>query len=133
MKIVIDTNVVISAALGSKTCTKALLKASHEDIIVPRLITEELKRFLAKVESAKKIDKNKLTELHNFFQYFINLSIITKDYSLYSYSDDLPDNHFLSVASHHRAYLIIGDLKCQKIAKENEIMCYSPAQYITLS
>ncbi|MFO7881136.1 MAG: hypothetical protein R6U52_01195, partial [Kosmotogaceae bacterium] len=70
--------------------------------------------------------------LYNFFQYFIKLSIITEDYSLYSYSNDLPDNHFLSVASHHRAYLITGDLKCQKIAKENKIMCCSPAQYITL-
>jgi predicted nucleic acid-binding protein len=77
MKIVIDTNVVISAALGSSTCTKALLKASHEVIMVPRLITEELKRFLAKVESTKKIDKVKLTELNNFFQYFIKLSVIT--------------------------------------------------------
>ncbi|MFO7882142.1 MAG: PIN domain-containing protein, partial [Kosmotogaceae bacterium] len=103
MKIVIDTNVVISAALGSKTCTKALLKAAHEDIIVPSLIIKELKKFLVKVESAKKIDKNKFTELYNFFQYFIKLLIITEDYTLYSYSNDLPDNHFLSVASHHRA------------------------------
>ncbi|TYB84063.1 MAG: putative toxin-antitoxin system toxin component, PIN family [Kosmotoga sp.] len=101
MKIVIDTNVVISAVLGSSTCTKALLKATYENIIVPSLTTEELKRFLTKVKSAKKIDKGKLTELNNFFQYFIKLSVITEDYSLYSYSDDLPDNHFLSVASHH--------------------------------
>ncbi|MDK2945255.1 MAG: hypothetical protein PWQ24_1970 [Mesotoga sp.] len=27
MKVVIDTNVVISAALGSRTCSKAVIKA----------------------------------------------------------------------------------------------------------
>jgi len=38
MKVVIDTNVVISAALGSRTCSKPVLKALDQGVIEPRYL-----------------------------------------------------------------------------------------------
>ncbi len=48
MKIVIDTNVVISAALGSNTCKHAILRAFNEEheIVEPKIISLELERFV---------------------------------------------------------------------------------------
>ena len=58
MKIVIDTNIVISAALGSNTCKTAILKAFGQKhiIIEPPIISLELDRFLYKLQ--KKVGNN---------------------------------------------------------------------------
>ncbi len=47
MKIVIDTNVVISAALGSNTCKYAILKAFNgkHDVVEPKIISLEFERY----------------------------------------------------------------------------------------
>jgi len=56
MKIVIDTNIVISAALGSNTCKTAILKAFGQKhiIIEPPIISLELDRFLYKLSTSTK-------------------------------------------------------------------------------
>ena len=51
MKVVIDTNVIISAALGSKTCSEVILWAiSHAQIIEPDIIAIELEHIDARGE-----------------------------------------------------------------------------------
>ncbi len=53
MKVVIDTNVVISAALGSKTCSHAVFKALEQGVIEPRIFPQELRRFITKLKKRK--------------------------------------------------------------------------------
>jgi predicted nucleic acid-binding protein len=50
MKVVIDTNVIISAALGSQTCKEAILKALEKyEVIEPKIVSMELDRFYLKM------------------------------------------------------------------------------------
>lgn len=56
MKVVIDTNVVISAALGSKTCSHAVFKALEQGVIEPRIFPQELRRFIIKLKKRKSIE-----------------------------------------------------------------------------
>ncbi|TYB85417.1 MAG: PIN domain-containing protein [Kosmotoga sp.] len=82
MKIVLDTNVVISAALGSKSCSRTIIKASREKIIEPLLVKEELEKFLIKVQLKKEPDGDNLTRGYGkiYKAYikllFVNLGVI---------------------------------------------------------
>ena len=59
MKVVIDTNVVISAALGSNTCSKVILWViNNTEIIEPNIIAIEIEHFCKRLAINQKI-KNK--------------------------------------------------------------------------
>ncbi len=58
MKVVIDTNVIISAALGSQTCKEAILKALEKyEVIEPKIVSMELDRFYLKMSQEIKNNK----------------------------------------------------------------------------
>ena len=58
MKVVIDTNVIISAVLGSQTCKETILKALEKyEVIEPKIVSMELDRFYLKMSQELKIPK----------------------------------------------------------------------------
>lgn len=67
MKVVIDTNVIISAALGSPTCSEVILMAiKNAQIIEPNIVSVELSRFCEKLEKQQQSD-DKIKQIKNFF------------------------------------------------------------------
>ena len=57
MKVVIDTNVIISAALGSQTCKEAILKALEKyEVIEPKIVSME-KKWKKKWGQASQVHK----------------------------------------------------------------------------
>lgn len=131
MKVVIDTNVVISAALGSKTCSKTVLKALEQGVIEPQIFVQELQRFIMKLKGKEKYGNIQLEGLSNFIDYFLMTVEIVDDYKLVTYSTDFPDNHFISLAAARNALLITGDKLCLKSALSGNVNCRTPAQYLS--
>ena len=131
MKVVIDTNVVISAALGSRTCSKAVIKALDQGVIEPLIFVQELRSFIKKLKGKEKYRHIELEHLSNFIDYFITMVEIVDDYRLLPYSTDFPDNHFISLAAARNALLITGDKLCLKNALSGNVNCRTPAQYLS--
>ncbi|HON29043.1 MAG TPA: putative toxin-antitoxin system toxin component, PIN family [Mesotoga sp.] len=128
MKVVIDTNVVISAALGSRTCSMAIIKALEQEVIEPGIFTQELRRFIVKLMGKRR--NAELEALSNFVEYFITVVEIVDDYQLVSFSTDPPDNHFISLAAARNALLITGDKLCLQSALRGNVKCKTPSQYL---
>ena len=128
MKVVIDTNVVISAALGSRTCSMAIIKALGQEVIEPGIFTQELRRFIVKLMG--KCRNAELEALSNFVEYFITVVEVVDDYQLVSFSTDHPDNHFISLAAARNALLITGDKLCLQSALQGNVKCKTPSQYL---
>ena len=131
MKVVIDTNVVISAALGSRTCSKAVLKALNQGVIEPQIFAQELRRFIMKLKEKEKYRHIELEHVSNFVDHFLTMVEIVDDYRLLPYSTDSPDNHFISLAAAQNALLLTGDKLCLKSAQSGNVNCKTPAQYLS--
>ena len=130
MKVVIDTNVVISAALGSKTCSMVVVKALEQGVIEPGIFPQELRRFISKLKEKEKYRNVDLEGLSNFIEYYIEMVEIVDDFQLVSFSTDLPDNHFISLAAARDALLITGDKLCLQSALGSNVNCKTPSQYL---
>jgi len=116
MKIVIDTNVIISAALGSQTCSKVILWAmNNAQIIEPNIVSIELEHF------CKKLITNQIIE-NNIKQ--------IEPGKILNISTDKPDNHFLSLSLEEDAIFITGDKLALEFAKANNIKAASPSDFI---
>jgi len=130
MKVVIDTNVVISAALGSKTCSTVVVKALEKGVIEPVIFPQELRRFILKLKEKEKYRNVDFEMLSNFIEYYIEMVEIVDDFQLVSFSTDLPDNHFISLAVARDALLITGDKLCLQSALGGNVNCKTPSQYL---
>jgi putative PIN family toxin of toxin-antitoxin system len=131
MKVVVDTNVVISAALGSKTCSMVVVKALEQGVIEPGIFPQELRRFVVRLKEKEKYRNVDLESLSNFIEYYIEIVEIVDDYRLVSFSTDLPDNHFISLAGARDALLITGDKLCLQSALRGNVNCKTPSQYLS--
>ncbi len=131
MKVVIDTNVVISAALGSKTCSMVVVKALEQEVIEPGIFSQELRRFVVRLKEKEKYRNVDLESLSNFIEYCIEIVEIVDDYRLVSFSSDLPDNHFISLAAARDALLITGDKLCLQSALRGNVNCKTSSQYLS--
>ncbi len=131
MKVVIDTNVVISAALGSKTCSMVIVKALEQGVIEPGIFPQELRRFISKLKEKEKYRNADLEGLSNFLEYYIEMVEIVDDFQLVSFSTDLPDNHFISLTAARDTLLITGDKLCLQSALGGNVNCKTPSQYLS--
>ncbi len=125
----IDTNDVISAAFGSKSCSRAIVKTLDAEVVEPPLIVEELSRFVERLSDNDKIDDNSIRGFVRFIEFFLSTVRIVRGYPLICYGQDLPDNHFISLAAFESALLVTGDKLCRRIALENNVKCVSPSEY----
>ena len=131
MKIVIDTNVVISAALGSNTCKHAILKSfnGEHDVVEPKIISLELERFVKKIKEKGSFPKEKVDDIDNFFKVFTALVKICEPKEIMSINPDKADNFFLSLAAEKSALFISGDKLALKSGKSVGIFAISPTEW----
>lgn len=130
MKVVIDTNVIISAALGSQTCSKVILWVmNNAQIIEPNIVSIELEHFCKKLITNQKIENN-IKQIESFFEVFLSFCTIKNPGNILNISTDKPDNHFLSLSLKEDAIFITGDKLALEFAKENNIKAASPSDFI---
>ena len=130
MKVVIDTNVIISAALGSQTCSKVILWVmNNAQIIEPNIVSIELEHFCKKLITNQKIENN-IKQIEIFFEIFLSFCTIKNPGKILNISTDKPDNHFLSLSLKEDAIFITGDKLALEFAKANNIKAASPSDFI---
>jgi len=131
MKIVIDTNIVISAALGSNACKTAILKAFGRQHVVlePPIITLELDRFLHKLQKKMGDNIELLDNIEAFFRAFLVSVEIKSPSKIRNISSDKPDNHFLSLAFEESALFLTGDKLAVESGKKAGILAMVPSEW----
>jgi len=129
MKVVIDTNVIISAALGSQTCKEAILKALEKyELIKPKIVSIELDRFYLKISQETKNSK-KMKAIYDYFRIFLMFVKIENPKKVLDISPDKPDNYFISLALEHSAIFITGDKVTLKCARDMKIDAKLPVEF----
>jgi len=130
MKVVIDTNVIISAALGSQTCKEAILKALERyEIIEPKIVSMELDRFYLNMSQEIKNIK-KIKAIYDYFRIFIMFAKIENPKKVLDISPDKPDNYFISLALEYSAIFITGDKSALKYARDMKIDAKLAAEFL---
>jgi len=130
MKVVIDTNVIISAALGSHTCSNVILwTMNNAQIIEPKIVSLELDRFCKKLVTHQK-SKDNIKQIESFFEVFLSFCTIKNPGKILNISTDKPDNHFLSLSFEEDAIFITEDNLALEFAKTNNIKAASPSDFI---
>jgi putative PIN family toxin of toxin-antitoxin system len=130
MKVVIDTNVIISAALGSQTCKEAILKALEKyEVIEPQILSMELDRFYLKMNQEIKSNK-KIKAIYDYFRIFLMFVKIEDPKKVLDISPDKPDNYFISLALEYSAIFITGDKGALKYARDMKIDAKSVAEFL---
>jgi len=130
MKVVIDTNVIISAALGSQTCKETILKALEKyEIIEPKIVSMELDRFYLKMSQEIKNTK-KIKAIYDYFRIFLMFAKIENPKKVLDISPDKPDNYFISLALEYSAIFITGDKGALKYVRDMKIDAKSAAEFL---
>jgi putative PIN family toxin of toxin-antitoxin system len=130
MKVVIDTNVIISAALGSQTCKEAILKALEKyEVIEPKIVSMELDRFYLKMSQEIKNTK-KIKAIYDYFSIFLMFAKIENPKKVLDISPDKPDNYFISLALEYSAIFITGDKGALKYARDMKIDAKLAAEFL---
>lgn len=130
MKVVIDTNVIVSAALGSQTCKEAILKALEKyEVIEPKIVYMELNRFYLKMSQEIKNTK-KIKAIYDYFRIFLMFAKIENPKKVLNISPDKPDNYFISLALEYSAMFIAGDKGALKYARDMKIDAKLAAEFL---
>ena len=126
-KIVIDANVIISAAFGGNPL-KAVVRALEDHEVY---LSEEIERELASVFTglAKKLSREKISFIQEKIQQIAGLGKRICVLAQVTLSRDAKDDHYLSLCREVRAdFLITGDKDLLSISqdnlKKNGITCF---------
>jgi len=126
-KIVIDANVIISAAFGGNPL-KAVVRALEDHEVY---LSEEIERELASVFTglAKKLPREKISFIQEKIQQIAGLGKRISVSAQVTLSRDAKDDHYLSLCREVRAdFLITGDKDLLSISqdnlKKNGITCF---------
>ena len=130
MKVVIDANVIISAALGSQTCKEAILNALEKyEVIEPKILSIELDRFYLKMSQEIKNNK-KIKAIYDYFRIFLMFVKIENPKKVLDISPDKPDNYFISLALEYSAIFITGDKVALKYARDIKVDAKLVAEFL---
>ncbi|OGI28654.1 MAG: putative toxin-antitoxin system toxin component, PIN family [Candidatus Moranbacteria bacterium RIFOXYA12_FULL_44_15] len=134
MKIVIDTNVFISALITPKSNSAKILRLLERDEFNV-LVSEEIILEILKVLSYSKIRKrHKLTslEIKNLIDDYVAISkLVFPGKKLNIVKDDPSDNKFLECALAGRAgFIITGDVHLLKLKKFGKIQILNPRDFL---
>ena len=130
MRAVVDVNVLISAVLSASGSPAAVLRAGREgrfDIILSRLLLQELTRALAYPKLRQRISPNQATSLVNWLTNHGTL-VEDPDRPAPVGSRDPGDNYLLAVAAEGRAYLVTGDQDLLVLGDDLPVL--TPAQFL---
>ena len=136
MRIVLDTNVLISAAFwyGSSNEIMEKIERNEIELILSKEIIEEFSRVLGYEEIQEKI-KNKSLEMKRTVGRVVSLSkIVVPSTRATIVKDDPDDNKFIEAALEGKAnYIITQDNHLLKIKKYKGIKIVSPSEFLRLS
>ncbi len=134
-KVVVDANVIISAAFGGKPL-EAIVRALQDHEVYP---SQPIERELQEVISAlsKKLTKEQILFVQEKIQQLLSLSMRISVSTQVVLSRDAKDDHYLSLCKEAKAdFLITGDKDLlsipQEDLKENGISCrmVSPVEFL---
>lgn len=134
MKVVIDTNVLISALIGPTSVPAQVLDLIASQTIMPFMSAEtqsELYRVLGykKIQKALEITPEKAQELAESI--VLNCQMIHSDMAVMVIEEDESDNRYIEVAlAAKAAYVITGDHHLLKLEEYSGIEILTPAQFL---
>jgi putative PIN family toxin of toxin-antitoxin system len=134
-KVVIDANVIISAAFGGNPL-RAVIRAMEEDeVYLSQAIERELTEVFSKL--SKKLKREQITFLSERMREFIGMANQVSVSTRVVLSRDAKDDHYLSLCKDVEAdFLVTGDKDLLSITpealKENGIPCriFTPQEFV---
>jgi len=134
-KVVIDANVIISAAFGGNPL-RAVIRAMDEDeIYLSRAIERELTEVFSKL--SKKLNRERLTFLNDRMRELVGMAKQVAVSTRVALSRDAKDDHYLALCKEVKAdFLITGDKDLLSIRpealKESGISCriLTPQEFV---
>ncbi|MCX7975240.1 MAG: putative toxin-antitoxin system toxin component, PIN family [Candidatus Aminicenantes bacterium] len=137
-KVVIDANVIISAAFGGKPLEALAWAMRDHEVYLSPSIEKELKETMLSL--SKKLLADKMAYLHEKIEQLMRLARSVSPSVNIALSRDPKDNHYLALCKEVKAdYLVTGDKDLLAISKEvlekNGIRCaiLSPDEFLEQS
>ena len=134
-KVVIDANVIISAAFGGKPLEAVVRALKEHEVYLSLTIEQELEGIISGL--SKKLTKEQILFIREKFQQLLSLAKRISISTRVVLSSDAKDDHYLSLCKEARAdFLITGDKDLLSISQEslkkNEISCLmvSPQDFL---
>jgi len=116
-KIVIDTNVIISAAFGGKPLEAVVRAIENHEVYLSQAIEQELKGVISGL--SKKLSIEQISFINEKIQQLIGLAKSISVSTGVILSRDAKDDHYLSLCKAARAdFLITGDKDLLSISEE---------------
>lgn len=117
-KVVIDANVIISAAYGGKPLEALVLALEEHEVYLSESIRHELEDTFLKL--SKKLSKEQILFIQERIQQIVAIAQCIVVSAAVSLSRDAKDNHYLSLCKEAKAdFLITGDKDLLSISPEN--------------
>jgi len=125
-KVVLDANVIISAAFGGKPLGAVVGALKDHEVYISETIAKELVGVLSGL--SKKLSEDQLSFLHEKIQQLLTLATPISLSTRVVLSRDAKDDHYLSLCKEAKAdYLVTGDKDLLSISqdklKANGISC----------
>lgn len=136
MRVVLDTNVVVSALLSPGGPPAALLRSWRErriEVLASEASLAELAGVLARPRIARRLGWS-TAERRDFLHSFGDATLlVTPDVSIDVIAADPPDNRFLELALAGAAeYLVTGDQHLAALGAFEGIPMVTPAQFVAV-
>jgi putative PIN family toxin of toxin-antitoxin system len=136
-KVVIDANVIISAAFGGKPLEAVARALKEHDVFISESILEELEGVLRRL--SKKLSPEQVHYLQEKVSQVLKVARRIPVSTKLSLSRDAKDDHYLSLCKEARAdFLISGDKDLldldSEVLKRNGITCLitNPASFLEI-
>jgi putative PIN family toxin of toxin-antitoxin system len=134
-KVVIDANVMISAAFGGRPLEAVVQALENHEVYLSLMIERELREVIAGL--SKKLTKEQIFFIQEKFQQALNLAKRVSVSTHVVLSRDPKDDHYLSLCREVGAdFLVTGDKDLlnmsQESLKKNKISCLivSPQEFL---
>jgi putative PIN family toxin of toxin-antitoxin system len=134
-KVVIDVNMIISAAFGGKPLEAVVQALENHEVFLSLTIERELQEVILGL--SKKLTKEQIFFIQEEFQHLLSLAKRISISTHVVLSRDAKDDHYLSLCKEVRAdFLITGDKDLLSISQEglkkNGISCLivSPQEFL---
>jgi len=134
-KVVIDANVIISAAFGGKPLEAVVQALKNHEVYLSLMIERELREVIPGL--SRKLTKEQIFFIQENFQQVLSLAKRVSVSTHVVLSRDAKDDHYLSLCREVRAdFLVTGDKDLLSISheslKKNKISCLivSPQEFL---
>ncbi|MBI5374230.1 MAG: putative toxin-antitoxin system toxin component, PIN family [Candidatus Schekmanbacteria bacterium] len=137
LKVVLDTNVLISATLSPKGNPSQIIKAWREKkfrLIISYSLLEEIERVIFYPKVRKYSDWSK-EEINDFLKEIKQVSVIKESTRFFSeiIKDDPDDDKFIITAIEGKAnYIVSGDQHLLKLKTYQGIKIITPANFLKI-